>query len=110
MKTTAVLAGIATALLAFPALAGPASINARQDRQDTRIEQGQASGRLTGAEAVRLERRDSSIEAQEARMRADGPGFTVRERATVQKRLNTQSRAIARQKHDFQRTAPRRSH
>jgi hypothetical protein len=92
-----------TACLAGPALAGPASINARQDRQEARVEQGVHSGRLTAAETARLDRRSASIAAQEARMRADGQGLSARERATLQQRLNAQSRAIATQKHDRQR-------
>lgn len=86
------------AVLSFPAAA--ASIDARQVRQEARIERGVRSGALNGREAARLEARSAHIAQVEARDRADGRGFTARERAHVQRMESRNSRAIARQAHD----------
>lgn len=61
------------------------------------------SGELTPRETVRLERNSARIHRSIARDRRDGGVFTPRERAKAQKKLNKQSRAINRQKHDRQR-------
>lgn len=80
----------------------PGSINARERRQDRRIEQGERRGSLTYRESQRLERRDARLERQEARMRRSGGKFTVAERERLQHEMNRNSRNIYRQKHDKQ--------
>jgi len=78
------------------------SINARQERQTTRIRQGVRSGELTRHETQRLAAERASIRTQEAFYRRSGGEFTNRERARVQRELQQSSRHIYRQKHDGQ--------
>jgi hypothetical protein len=96
-----ILAGIALGvLMAAPAMAQ--GVNARQDRQHHRIEQGVRSGALTRHEARRLHRRERSIARQERRMRWRNGGYlTPRQRHVLNKRLNRTSRAIYRTKHNW---------
>ena len=77
-----------------------AGIEARQRRQNARIEQGERSGALTFRESERLERQEARIERQEDRFRASGGRFTPRERARIQRELDQESRRIYREKHD----------
>lgn len=84
------------------ALAGGATVKGRQVHQQRRIAQGVRSGELTRPEARRLERRAAAIHRSVVSDRIDGGVFTPRERAKAQRRLNNQSRAIYRQKHDNQ--------
>jgi hypothetical protein len=93
---------IASALLAGIALAQNGEINRREQNQRERIGNGVQSGSLSKREAARLRAREASIEAQEQRDRADGRGYTARERARTNRRLNNTSKAIYRQKHDGQ--------
>ena len=82
--------------------AGP-GVAGRQLNQQKRISQGVRSGELTKRETLRLERNAGRINRSVRRDRIDQGVFTPRERATAQKRLNRQSRAIYRQKNDGQR-------
>ena len=82
------------------ALAGGAK--GRQVHQQQRIGQGVRSGELTRPEARRLERNAARIHRSVVRDRIDGGVYTPRERTKAQHRLNKQSRAIHRQKHDGQ--------
>ncbi len=102
-KLTRIL-GIAACTLTLGAGLAVAAVNAprRQARQQRRIAQGVASGALTPAEAHRLERHEAAIHRSIVRDRIDGGAFTPRERVKAQHRLNQQSRAIYRQKHDRQ--------
>jgi len=84
-------------------LGGTPSAKNRQKVQQKRIEQGVENNSLTKAEALRLERNAAKIHRQTMRDRKDGGVFTPRERAKAQHRLNKQSKAIAKQKHDRQR-------
>lgn len=96
---------IAGALLAGTALAqdGPkGEVNKREQNQKDRINAGVQNGSLTDKEAHRLKAREASIEAQEQRDRADGRGYTAREKARTNKRLNQTSKAVYKQKHDGQ--------
>jgi hypothetical protein len=97
---TALVAG-SLALGRLPALAqgtnGP-GIDAREARQQGRLNQGVESGRLTHGEYNHPERQQGHIQAAEARMKADG-NFTPREGARVERRLNHSSRHIYRAKH-----------
>lgn len=76
-------------------------IDARQDKQDARIEQGVASGQLTNREAAHLEKREAGIANAEAKAKADGK-VTRKERAHLRAKENRTSKAIYQQKHDRQ--------
>jgi hypothetical protein len=79
----------------------PTAVN-RQIAQQKRIGQGVKSGELTKAETLRLERNAARIRRSTVKDRADQGVFTPKERAKAQKKLDRQSKAIARQKHDSQ--------
>jgi uncharacterized membrane protein YebE (DUF533 family) len=76
-------------------------IDAREQRQDARIDQGVASGQLTSKEAARLDARETRIQQMEARAKADGT-VTKAERSQIRHAQNNTSKAIYRQKHDGQ--------
>lgn len=101
LSISKILAGATLSLvLAAPALAQ--GVNARQDRQHHRIEQGMRSGTLTPREAARMQRRQASVAAQERRMRWRNGGHLSRhQRHVLNKRLNRTSRAIYRKKHNW---------
>lgn len=89
----------ATTPVAKPAV--PPVIDARQAHQEQRIEQGLQSGRLTQAEATRLQKGEAHIDSAQARARADGK-VTLQERHRLDKMTDRESVAIRRQKHDRQ--------
>src|SRR5215813_13339890 len=78
------------------------NINAREARQQRRIDQGIVSGELTNNEIRRLEREQERIERTEDRYRESGGGLSPRERLRLERDLNRSSRDIYRQKHDKQ--------
>ncbi|MGE0522149.1 MAG: hypothetical protein AB7O60_03820 [Variibacter sp.] len=100
LSVSKILAGLTLSMLvAAPAFA---QVNARQERQHHRIEQGVRSGTLTPREAHRLHRRERSIARQERRMRWRNGGYLSRhQRHVINKRLNRTSRAIYRKKHNW---------
>ena len=71
-------------------------IDARQDNQAARIEQGKATGELTPREAVRLQRGQNRVQGMENRAMADGR-MTGGERA----RIHAMRRAGARAENFF---------
>lgn len=77
-------------------------VDARQERQQHRIDQGVASGALTPREQARLQAQQASIARAEARAKSDGK-VTAAERARLHQRQDHASRQIRRQKHDGQR-------
>jgi uncharacterized membrane protein YebE (DUF533 family) len=95
----------ATGLAAKKAAQAPArktpAINERQHNQQERIRQGIKSGELTRREAVRLEKEEARIRANERRAKSDGK-VTAAERARLEKELNKASQDIHEQKHDEQ--------
>ncbi|MBI5790822.1 MAG: hypothetical protein HZA63_05045 [Rhodocyclales bacterium] len=101
----AVLAAFTLPVLAQTAPAkDPAAtpgIDKRQANQQQRIDQGVKSGELTSKEAARLEKGQERVQKMEDKAKADGK-VTPKERARLQKAENTQSRHIAREKHDRQ--------
>jgi len=114
-KFTLMLAGLGIAAAAIPATAiaaapqpGYASfqggawqnINARQNRIESRINQGIRSGALTRSEAVRLRAQFREISRLEARYRATRPGLTVAERRDLDRRFDSLERSIRVQKND----------
>ena len=74
----------------------------RQIEQQKRIAGGVKSGELTKPEARTLERNARRVHRSTAKDRRDQGVFTRRERAEAQQKLNWQSRAFTRQKHDRQ--------
>jgi len=96
-----ILASVAIATLgtALPAAATP--IGQREQRQEQRIRQGEASGQLTPAEARRLQFLEARLQRTEARMRArNGGRLDAAQRHRLQQMANQDSRAIARLKHN----------
>ena len=117
MKTfTIMLASAAVAAAAMPAIATAApapdygfsyqrggawqNINARQNRIETRINQGIRSGALTRREAVQLRYQFRAIANLEARYRASRPGLTMAERRDLDRRFDALERSIRIQKND----------
>lgn len=99
---TLMVCGFAVVLSAGTALAAGPGAGGRQVKQQKRIAQGVRSGELTRPEARRLERSAVRVHRSIARDRVDQGGFTARERVKAQRRLDRQSKAIYRQKHDAQ--------
>jgi uncharacterized protein HemX len=82
-------------------------VEQRQVNQEKRIDQGIASGALTQKEAVRLDKRETKIEADKLAAKSDGK-VTQAERRHLNREQNRASAAIKRQKHDAQ-VAPRKA-
>jgi hypothetical protein len=116
-KFTILLASIATAAAAVPAVASAApllgygpgygfqqgawqNINARQNRIEMKINQGIRSGALTQREAMQLRGQFRNIANLEARYRASRPGLTVAERLDLDRRFDALERSIRVQKND----------
>jgi hypothetical protein len=104
MFTRAFLIGLIATAAAVPVYAQTATpgVDARQERQQQRIDQGIASGELNKREAGRLEREQGRIEADKEAAKADGV-VTKQERAKLNREQNRASRHIAREKHDRQK-------
>lgn len=81
--------------------AAPLTIDARQANQEKRIEQGLQSGRLTQAEAARLQKGEAQIDNAQMRAKEDGK-VTLKERHRLDQMADRESHAIRRQKHDRQ--------
>lgn len=77
-------------------------VNARRDEQGERIQAGVHNGSLTRREAEQLREREARIRQTEARDRRSGHRLTDAERRDLQRRLNSTSRDIYKQKHDRQ--------
>jgi uncharacterized membrane protein YebE (DUF533 family) len=101
LLSSALLASIGLAQPCYAGLETP-RIDQRQENQERRIEQGEASGALTNREANRLEHQQMRIEHQEAAAKADGV-VTAGERARLTHQQNKASRNIARKKHNLRR-------
>jgi len=114
MKTKLIIAAVLTSLISATAFAqAPAAlgtntpkIDKREANQAARIDQGVASGVLTGKEAARLENGQARVATAEANAKADGT-VTRQERKRLKRMENKQSRHIKHkhQKHNKQ-TAP----
>ena len=102
MKRTSRLLIAALAVVALPVLAQTSTpkVDQRQANQQQRIDQGVASGQLTGKEAARLDKGQAQVEKKEAK--ADGK-VTANERQKLQHAQNQQSKKIRHEKHDRQR-------
>jgi hypothetical protein len=91
-------------LAALPVMAqtGTPRVDQRQANQQQRIDQGVASGQLTGNEAARLDKGQAQVEKIEAKAKSDGK-VTPREREKQQQAQARQSKKIHHEKHDRQR-------
>lgn len=78
-----------------------ARVDNRQERQDTRIDQGVASGELTRPEQARMEVQQARIGRMENRIEADGK-VSGKEALRLERKQDQASRSIARNKHDRQ--------
>ena len=92
---------LGVALMPMFAVAATPVVDARQQNQDERIDQGVASGEVTKREEARLDAQQERIENKEERFESDGV-VTKRERARLHRSEDRASRNIARQKHDRQ--------
>lgn len=73
----------------------------RENRQESRINQGVQSGELTNREARKLHRGQKKVDVAQERAMADGQ-MTAGEKLRLEKMQDRQSRKIYRQKHDGQ--------
>jgi hypothetical protein len=83
-----------------PATKSPV-INERKDNQQQRIGEGVENGSLTANEASKLERKETKLNVEEKRMKADG-NLSAAERARLTRQQNSLSKQIYNQKHDAQ--------
>lgn len=81
-------------------------IDIRQERQEKRIDNGIASGRVNAAEAARLERQQAHIDQVENRALADG-SLNRREAQRMERMQDRAGRHVRHAKHDRQRAHPR---
>ncbi len=101
-----VLAG-SLLLGSLPALAQSTydpKIDAREQRQQERIQQGVQSGQLTPREANHLEAQQGRIQGREDRLKANG-NLTPAERSRLTREQNHASRNIYHKKHNERTTA-----
>lgn len=100
-----VTAAALIAMYSLPALAQTTStprIDARQAKQQQRIDAGAKSGQLTPKEAARLQKGQARVQKAEDKATADGK-VTAKERARLEKMQDRESKRIARERHDKQR-------
>jgi hypothetical protein len=81
---------------------GQDRIDARQARQQERIDKGVASGQLNEKEAARMQKGQARTQKMEDKARADGV-VTKREAAKIERMQDKQSARIYSQKHDKQK-------
>jgi hypothetical protein len=96
-----VLALLLGAAQAWAGCAAP--VNGRQANQQARIHQGVVQGDLTLREQARLQGRQHHIAHVESRYRSNDGVLGPRERCDLNRRLNSSSQQIRRQRHDGQR-------
>jgi len=110
-----IVAGAAIALVSFTSFAQIAApvpapstpkVDAREAKQEARIQQGVGSGQLTAKETYRLEKQQANINRVEANAKADGK-VTKGERKHLNHMQNKASKDIHHQKHDAQKAVKR---
>lgn len=79
-------------------------VDAREAKQEKRIDAGVSSGKLTQTEANRLEKQQAHVADVEAKAKADGT-VTAAERRHMTRAQNRSSANIHQQKHDAQSAA-----
>lgn len=101
-----IFGGILVAALAITSMANAQTrtpeVTRRQADQEARIHQGVRSGQLTHREANHLQARESKIQRDKMRAKADGR-VSPRERAHLRREENRTSRAIYRKKHNLRK-------
>lgn len=104
MFTRAFLISLIMAAAAVPVYAQTATpgVDARQERQQQRVDQGVASGELNQREADRLQKEQDRIAGHEEKAKADGV-VTKQERRKLNREQDRASRHIKREKHDRQK-------
>ena len=100
------IAAIALAFVgvaSYAQTAAPATprVDAREVKQDARIQQGVASGQLDAKETYRLEKEQAHINREQANAKTDGT-VTKGERKHLNHLQNKASKVIHHQKHDAQ--------
>ena len=108
MNAKSLIASLTLALLASAALAQSGTgvgqrIDNRQERQAARIAEGAASGQLTPHEHRKLAKQQKHIQRMEGKVEADGV-VTPKEAVRLEQAQDAASRAVARNKHDRQRS------
>ena len=101
-KSMFVAASMALVSVASMAQISTPRVDAREVKQDARIQQGVASGQLTPKETYRLEKQQAAINRVEAKAKADGT-VTKAERQRLNHLQNRASKDIYRRKHDAQK-------
>ena len=94
--------GSAMVLLSSALYAGPTDdpgIQKKEQNQQKRIDQGINSGQLTHKEAGKLEKEQTRIRQDEARMKSDGK-LTNKERRKLDREQNKASKDIHKKKHN----------
>lgn len=105
-RFTTIVAGIALATASLGALAQVTPrVDARQARQETRIDAGVASGQLNARETTRLDHQQGRVAAAEADVKSDG-NVTGAERRHLKRMQDRASANIHKQKHDAQVDRP----
>lgn len=94
-----IILAAATALIATTAAASAASVDARQDYQAKRIEQGRKSGKITWTEGLKLRAEQKRIANKEADFKSDGY-LSKSERRQLRYMQNNASENISDEKHD----------
>lgn len=77
-------------------------VGQRQLNQQQRIADGVQNGSLNAREAARMEARETAVNKEIRKDRRDGGGMTNAERAKINRQQNRNSKAVYRQKHDWQ--------
>lgn len=91
----------ATLAVLVTAPADARDIHKRKQRQEKRIEKGEASGRISPTEAAHLRNQEGAINREEQAMRdANGGKLTAGERHVLARQQNKASRHIRREAHD----------
>ena len=98
VRTLVALTGLAVAF-GVSAQTNTTKIDQREANQQTRIQNGVATGALSNREAVRMEAGQAKVAGMEDAAKADGK-VTRAERKAIKHQQNKQSRRIHRQKHD----------
>jgi hypothetical protein len=102
--TTLALISAGAFAQAAPAASTP-RVDKREANQDTRIQNGVASGQLNAKETYKLEKEQAAVNKAEAHAKADGT-VTKAERHRLHKMQNRASHDIHAQKHDAQTAKP----
>jgi high-affinity K+ transport system ATPase subunit B len=87
----------------LPQERGQARIDARETRQEQRIDRGVASGQLTQREANRMQRGQAKVDNMEQRALANDGKIGKKEAHRIEHAQDVQSKRIYAQKHDRQK-------